>query len=81
MVALVAEAATEDLLTTRFESPVVVTELDLRYLRQAHVGPVRTRSRLLGAGSDAPVQVELIDTSTDQITTLVYARAVTAWVN
>jgi acyl-coenzyme A thioesterase PaaI-like protein len=81
MVALVAEAATEDLLTTRFASPVVVTELDLRYLRQAHVGPVRTRCRLLGGGMDAPVQVELIDTSTDQITTLVYARAVTAPLN
>jgi len=76
MVALLAEAAAEDLLATRFESPVVVTELDLRYLRMAQVGPVRTRSRLLGTGPDAPVQVELIDTSTDLVTTLVYARAV-----
>ena len=78
MVALVAEAAAEDLLATRFESPVVVTDLDLRYLRQAEMGPVRTRSRLLGTGLDAPVQVELIDISTDQITTLVFARAVAA---
>lgn len=78
MVALVAEAAAEDLLATRFESPVVVTDLDLRYLRKAQVGPVRTRSRLLGTGPNAPVQVELIDTSTDQITTLVYARGVSA---
>jgi acyl-coenzyme A thioesterase PaaI-like protein len=77
MVALLAEAAAEELLATRFESPVVVTDLDLRYLRMAHVGPVRTRSRLLGSGPDASVQVELIDTSTDQITTLVYARGVT----
>ncbi|MGD0391305.1 MAG: hypothetical protein ABSC41_01550 [Acidimicrobiales bacterium] len=76
MVALLAEAAAEDLMATRFESPVVVTDLDLRYLRKAQVGPVRTRSRLLGTGPDAPVQVELIDTSTDQITTLVYARTV-----
>ena len=76
MVALLAEAAAEDLVTTRFGSPVVVTDLDLRYLRKAEVGPVRTRSRLLGAGPDAPVQIELIDTSTDLITTLVYARAV-----
>jgi len=76
MVALLAEAAAEDLLATRFESPVVVTELDIRYLGQAQVGPVRTRSRLLGTGPDAPVQVELIDTSNDKITTLVYARAV-----
>ena len=79
MVALVAEAAAEDLLATRFDAPVVVTDLDLRYLRKAEVGPVRTRSRLLGTGPDAPVQVELIDTSTGQITTLVYARAVTTF--
>jgi acyl-coenzyme A thioesterase PaaI-like protein len=75
MVALLAEAAAEDLLATRFELPVVVTGLDLRYLRKAQVGPVRTRCSLLGTGPDAPVQVELIDTSTDQITTLVYASA------
>jgi acyl-coenzyme A thioesterase PaaI-like protein len=77
MVALLAEAAAEELITTRFESPVVVTSLDLRYLRMAQVGPVRTRCRLLGTSPDAPVQVELIDASTDQITTLVYASAVT----
>jgi acyl-coenzyme A thioesterase PaaI-like protein len=75
MVALLAEAAAEELLAARFESPVVVTDLDLRYLRKAPTGPVRTRARLLGTGPDVPVQVELIDTSTDQITTLVYARA------
>ena len=76
MVALLAEAAVEDLLTTRFESPFVVTDLDLRYLRMAQVGPVRTRCRLLGSGADAPVQIELVDTSTDEITTLVYAHAI-----
>ena len=76
MVALLAEAAAEDLMAARFGSPVVVTDLDLRYLRMAQVGPVRTRSRLLGTGLDAPVQIELVDTSSDQITTLVYARAV-----
>ncbi len=74
MVALLAEAAAEDLMASRFGSPVVVTDLDLRYLRMAQVGPVCTRSRLLGVGTDAPVQVELIDTSTDQVTTLAYAR-------
>jgi acyl-coenzyme A thioesterase PaaI-like protein len=75
MVALLAEAAAEDFLATRFGSPVVVTDLDLRYLRKAQTGPIRTRTLLLGTGPDAPVQIELIDTSTDQITTLVYARA------
>ena len=78
MVALLAEAAAEDLLTTRFGLPVVVTELDIRYLRKAQVGPVRTECTLLGTGPEASVQVELIDTSTGQITTLVYARGVSA---
>ncbi|HVN50204.1 MAG TPA: PaaI family thioesterase [Acidimicrobiales bacterium] len=76
MVALVAEAAAEDLVATRFGSPVVVVDLDVRYLAQAQVGPVRTRSTLLGDGPDAPVQVELVDTAADRVTTLVYARAV-----
>jgi acyl-coenzyme A thioesterase PaaI-like protein len=78
MVALLAEAAAEDLVAARFGTPVVVTELDLRYLGPAQVGPVRTRSRLLGPGPDAPIEVELVDTSTDELTTLVYARAVAA---
>lgn len=78
MVALVAEAAAEELVASRFGGPVVVVDLDLRYLAKATVGPVRTRSRLLGAGPDAPVEVELVDRSTDTVTTLVYARAVAA---
>ncbi|MGA2835644.1 MAG: PaaI family thioesterase [Acidimicrobiales bacterium] len=76
MVALVAEAAAEDLVTSRYGSPAVVTDLDLRYLAQAKVGPVRTRTRLLGDRPDAPMEIELVDLSTDRITTLVYARAV-----
>lgn len=75
MVALVAEAAAEDLLSARFEIPAVVTDLDLRYLAQAHSGPVRSESRLLGSGPDAPVEVRLVDTSVGRLTTLVYARA------
>jgi len=78
MVALLAEAAAEDLVSTRFESPAVVTDLDIRYLAQARSGVVRTRSRLLGTEPEAPVQVELVDTALDRVTTLVYARAVTA---
>ena len=76
MVALVAEAATEELVSSLAGSPVIVTDLDLRYLERTQAGPVRTRSRLLGAGPDAAVQVELVDLSTDRTTTLVYARAV-----
>jgi acyl-coenzyme A thioesterase PaaI-like protein len=75
MVALVAEAAAEDFLEHRFGTAVVVTDLDLRYLARTHEGPVRSRCRILGTDSGSPVQVELTDTSTDQLTTLVYARA------
>ncbi len=76
MVALLAEAAAEDLLTTRFGAPVVVTDLDIRYLRKTELGPVRSQSRLLGSGPDSSVEVRLIDTSTDSVTSLVYARGV-----
>lgn len=78
MVALVAEAAAEELTSARAGAPMVVTDLDLRYLAQAPVGPVRTRARLLGDRPGDPVEVELIDTSVDRLTTLVYARAVPA---
>lgn len=75
MVALVAEVAAEELAATRAGGPVVVTDLDLRYLAQAPVGPVRTRCTVLGDTADAPIQVELFDTSVDRLTTLVHARA------
>jgi acyl-coenzyme A thioesterase PaaI-like protein len=76
MVALVAESAAEDLMAARFGSAFVVTDLDLRYLRRTEAGPVVTRSRLLGTGPEASVEIELVDTSTDQITTLVHAAGV-----
>ncbi|MET0902391.1 MAG: hypothetical protein ABWZ52_04050 [Acidimicrobiales bacterium] len=74
MVALVAEAATEDLMASRGERSVV-TELDLRYLGQTTVGPVRSRCRILGDGPCPPVQVELVDLATHRVTTLAYTRA------
>ncbi len=78
MVALVAEAAAEDLIGSLAGEPVVVTELDIRYLAQAKEGPVRTQCRLLGEQADAPVEVRLTDTGTNRLSTLVYARAVPA---
>ena len=57
---------------------MVVTELDVRYLAQANVGPVRTKCRLVGTAPDDPVEVRLVDTATGRISTLVYARAVPA---
>ena len=77
MVALVAEAATEDLLSSA-GLPVVVTDLDIRYLGQATVGPVRSRCRPLGDDlrSYPPVEVELVDLATGRVTTLAHCRAV-----
>lgn len=72
MVALLAEAATEDLVAHRAGVPVTVVDLDIRYLAQAKVGPVRTRCTAIGDW----VRVELLDTAADQVSTLVYARAV-----
>jgi acyl-coenzyme A thioesterase PaaI-like protein len=74
MVALVAEAAAEELASTRFDIAAVVIDLDLRYLAQMGAGPVETRCCLLGNGPDAPIRVELFDRSSDRLTTLVYAR-------
>lgn len=76
MVALVVEAATEDLLESAGQ-PVVVTDLDIRYLGQTTVGPVRSRCHVVGDDLSAgpAVQVELIDLATDRTTTLAYARA------
>jgi len=76
MVALIAEAAAEDLVHARFGLPGVVVDLDLRYLGKSTVGPVRTRSRLLGDGPGDPIEVGLVDLSTDTLTTLVYARVI-----
>ena len=78
MVALVAEAAAEDLVETVAGSPMVVTELDIRYLARADTGPVRTQARLLGPRPDDPVEVRLTDTASGRLSTLVYARAVPA---
>ena len=75
MVALVAEVAAEELAATRTALPVVVTDLDVRYLAQAPEGPIRTQCRPLGPGADDPVEVRLVDTSVDRLVTLVYARA------
>ena len=77
MVALLAEAAAEELVAARFGVGAVVSELDLRYLARSGAGPVRTSSRILGDRPDAPIEVLLTDTSTGTITTHVYARATT----
>lgn len=76
MVALVAECAVEELAGARAGGPVIVTELDLRYLAKTGAGPVRSACRPLGEGPDAPVEVTLTDRADDRVTTHAYARAV-----
>lgn len=78
MVALVAEAAAEDLVGALAGAPMVVTELDIRYLGRSDTGPVRSQSRLLGTRPEDPVEVRLTDTGTGRLSTLVYARALPA---
>jgi acyl-coenzyme A thioesterase PaaI-like protein len=77
MVALVAEVAAEELLATRAGAPVLVTDLDLRYLAKAGAGTIRTRCRPLGTSPDAPVEVELVHAASGTTTTHAYARGVT----
>ena len=78
MVALVAEAGAEELLTARAEAPVVITDLDLRYLAQAPNGPVRTSVRTLDDTPLPALEIALVDMSNDRLTTLVYARGALA---
>lgn len=74
MTALVGEVAAEECLSARSAEPVVVTDLDIRYLARTTAGPVRTSTQLLGEGADAAAIVELVDLSTDTIVALVHAR-------
>jgi acyl-coenzyme A thioesterase PaaI-like protein len=75
MVALVAEAAAEDLVESRFGVRAVVTDLDVRYLNRVERGRVQSSCRLLGDGPEATVEVLLRDLDRDRLTTLAYARA------
>ena len=76
MVALVAEAAAEEMIAARLGVPVVVIDLDIRYLATAPEGPVLTSCRWVGPPELGAVEVQITDSSTTRLTTLVYARAV-----
>lgn len=74
MVALVAEAAAEDLADAHLEGPHVVTDLDIRFVSQARVGPVRSRAAFIGPPEDRSVRVELTDVGRARLITAVLAR-------
>lgn len=77
MVALVAEVAAERAAAAAIGAPRVVTELELRYLAQGRVGPVRTRTRFIGPPQEGSLYVELVDDGGDgRLLTVAYARAV-----
>ena len=78
MVALLAESAAEDLAESLADAPMLVTDLEIRYLEKVDLGPVRTRTTLIGDDPGSPMLVELIDTRTDTLTSVVHARAVPA---
>jgi acyl-coenzyme A thioesterase PaaI-like protein len=75
MVALVAETAAEEAASARRGEPARICDLDLRYLHQARVGPIRTECEWLGDGSNASILVRLMDVSTGQLLTHAIARA------
>lgn len=76
MVAALVEAAVEQALGARWGAPAFVTDLHVRYLAQNRIGPIRSRTRVLGDGPTAFVVVELFDVTTGALTTHATARAV-----
>lgn len=80
MVALAVESAAEDLAGHHLGGPRVVTELDIRFLAQARLGPVTTRARFVGdPATDGAIVVELFDQGREgRIITTAYARTAPA---
>jgi len=76
MVALLVESAAEEFAAAATGRPMVVVDLDIRFLTAARVGPVRSEARLLGPSPTDAIEVRLHDTSNGHLTTLAYARAV-----
>lgn len=75
MVALLAEVAVEERAARLATDPVVVTDLDVRYLAQAPDGPVEATTTAVDDDPEGPAHVRLVDTSVPRLTTLVDARA------
>ncbi len=73
MVAFVAECAAQELAESTTGRPQCVSELDIRYLKQARVGPVRSAARYLGDGG--VIVIDLFDMSSDsELLTTITAR-------
>lgn len=74
MVAALVEASAEQALGHRLGQSVFVTDLDVRYLAQNRVGPIRAKAEVLGDGPDSLVVVDLVDVTTGVLTTHAIAR-------
>ncbi len=79
LVALLVERAAEAIAEHRLATPQRVTELDLRYLATAKVGPVRSRAAFIGEAKDGMLRVELLDTGReDRLTATALLRVAAA---
>lgn len=79
LVALLVERAAEAIAESRLGQPQRVTELDLRYLSTAKVGPVRSRAAFIGEAEDGMLRVELRDTGhEDRLTATALLRVAAA---
>ena len=65
LVALLVEVAAESLAESQHEAPQIVTELDLRYLSTARVGPVVSEAIWIGGADQAMSRVDLRDRGRD----------------
>lgn len=74
MVALVAEAAAEELAGHAAGTPQIVTDLDIRYLSQGRIGPVCSSARFVGPPTDGSIAIELLDEGADRLLAVVTAR-------
>ncbi len=79
LVALLVECAAEALADEAFGRPQIVTELDLRYLAAARVGPIESDARRIGPPEEPMLRVELRDAGQDgRPTTSALARVADA---
>jgi uncharacterized protein (TIGR00369 family) len=78
LMAAAAEAAAEQAVSSGCGAPVESVDLQITYLALAKVGPVRTRTRLLGLTADfGTAHVEIVDTgAADRLTTVATVVAV-----
>lgn len=75
MVAAIAEVAAEEMISCRLGSPALVCDLDIRYLAQGRLGPVRTSGHWLGNRPTDWVQVQLRDVGTGRLLSQALARS------